>query len=43
MISICDYGLVCDQNKAVPLNEYGICQDCQEQADYENDKEEKNE
>tara|TARA_R100000988_G_C3977190_1_gene154848 strand:+ start:319 stop:915 length:597 start_codon:yes stop_codon:yes gene_type:complete len=36
-IGICDYGLVCDQNIPTPLNEYGICQDCQEQWEYENE------
>ena len=34
---VCDYGLVCDQNIPTPLNEYGICQDCQEQWEYENE------
>jgi len=36
-IGICDYGLVCDQNIPTPLNEYGICQECQEQWEYENE------
>ena len=36
-IGICDYGLVCDHNIPTPLNEYGICQECQEQWEYENE------
>jgi len=36
-IGICDYGLVCDQNIPTPLNEYGICQECHGQWEYENE------
>jgi len=36
-MAICDYGLVCDQNIPTPLNEYGICQECHGQWEYENE------
>ena len=35
---VCDDGIACERAVDVELNEYGYCQKCVEQRDYENDK-----